>query len=189
MSEMSVRLWLRYPATKLLLLLLAFLTVQASILLRQNRSLLSNRKAADSLEVGQRVAEVEGVDSESKARKVDFSAIDRIVFIYSSTCPACSNNFDNWKKIQSQVGEENILYLSLDPISEASRSYATQKGVAERMLYLNDPNQKSKLKTFRIPQTIYLSKGEVKAIHIGVLPPEKIEYFRSLRSGKEVSKM
>ena len=71
----------------------------------------------------------------------------------------------------------------------ASVRYALQKGIVGRMLYLTDAEQKSNLKIVQIPQTIYLSGGEVKAIHIGVLPADKIEYFQSLYAGKEVNKM
>jgi hypothetical protein len=120
------------------------------------------------LKAGDRLVQVTGRDSSDSPRTVSLVG-NKLLFIYSSKCPACARNFEKWKVIEERAGAGNVIYLSTDTPSEFSKRYLIEHGIVDRAIFLSSEEEKRKLKLTRVPQTIEVVQGEVKAVYVGVL--------------------
>src|SRR6266404_195418 len=185
MAPISLRSWVGHPGTKLLLIIILFLVGELLVMNRNpTRTPTPNINADDSLQVGQAVDNLQAVDMNAEGQTFDFLGADTFLFVFSATCPACERNLGNWKDIEEKVGSANVLYVSTDPISDSVKKYVADKGIAPRTLFFANAQESSRFKIHQIPQTIYVSKGQVKAIQVGVLSTEKVEMFKTIQ--KEV---
>lgn len=181
MKQFTFRSWLGYLPTKLLLLLLLFLAAESALLFWHNRQLRSRHGGGSetNLKVGEGLGGLEGIDLGGSPRRLDFAGPGTFVFVYSSRCPACAKNFDNWRDIETAVGPGRAVYVSMDEPSEVSRSFAERRGIGDRVLFFADRGERQKLKVTSVPQTIYLSGGEVKANRVGVLSPDEVSSLKT----------
>jgi peroxiredoxin len=177
--------WLSNIRTKLLLTFLVFSLAENVVLLYQRRQLAVSlarstpRPVIDpELEVGDSIPEFEAIDPGGVTRNIRLSA-DKLLFVYSASCPYCDKNFDNWKEIERQVGREKVLYLSIDSV-DAARKDAVARGISDEVWILASFQDRNKLKVSHIPQTIFVSNGIVKVIQVGVLSSERTQVFRSI---------
>jgi peroxiredoxin len=171
-----------YFVTKLLILVTIFLSAETCFLFVRNRVLEAARTGAflSVLKAGDKLDLVTGSDTSDCPRKIGLMTENKLLFVYSSKCPACARNFENWKSIEERVGAANVLYLSTDMPSDFAKRYVQEMGIVDRAIFLSDQEEKRKLKITRVPQTIQVIQGEVKAVYVGVLPKETLSRFQPL---------
>jgi hypothetical protein len=163
----------------LVVIVLTFLVAENAFLFFRNQRLekfvaaTSARKPQAGLKVGEKVPSIELQNLSGSPSRLDV-AKDKLIFIYSSTCPFCRKNFSNWKDIEKQVGRENVVYIATDKL-EAAKPFAHDQGIEGEAYVVPDASQASKLKVERIPQTIHVVNGVVANIYIGVLNPDAIK--------------
>jgi len=179
--------WLSHPWTKILIVLLFYLVIQMGFLVVENRRLdsLVTVLLYPSLEVGDQFIEVRGTDVSNASKKVNFAEGKKLIFIYSSSCPACSRSFARWKDIEGSVGSKNVQYLSTERLSDLSKRTAREQDIAKRLLYLTSPAERRRLKISRVPQTLFVSNGKVLSTSLGELDPTEVEFYKSQFVQKE----
>ena len=168
MDNVNHRSAYSYTLTKFLIVITIFLSVEVCFLLLRNRRLEQTGASLQVLKAGDKLDQVTGRDSSDSLRTVSLRG-NKLLFVYSSKCPACARNFENWRAIEERVGAGNVIYLSTDIPSEFSKRYLVERGIVDRAIFLSGEEEKRKLKLTRVPQTIDVVQGEVKAVYIGVL--------------------
>jgi hypothetical protein len=91
----------------------------------------------------------------------------------------------SWRRIESEVGAENVVYLVSVPLSASFERRTEGLFPVEKLLYIKNVKERDRLKLFSVPQTIHIGDGVVKAIDVGVLSPQRIEYFENLQLAKK----
>lgn len=162
------------------LVVLAVASVMAEniVLVRRTSKLeamLVSERQVPALSVGDVVPEVALKDLNGQAVELNTEQ-PKILFIFSSNCPYCRKNFANWKSIEQRVGKSNVVYLSTDR-AETLKPFACEHEIADNTLVLTAA-QATAIKSFRIPETIQVSRGRVAGIIIGVLTPSQTAQVR-----------
>jgi hypothetical protein len=165
---------------KLLIVITIFLTGEVCVLLLKNHRLEATRRGATPqlMKAGDKLDQITGIDSSNLPRSVSFGAGSKLLFVYSSKCPACARNFENWKVIEERVGAGNVLYVSTDKLSELSKDYVQERGIADRTIFLSSAEEIQNLKLTRVPQTIDVSEGKIRVVYLGVLAKETVNSIR-----------
>ncbi len=183
----SLRVWARQTSSKVLMVLLAFSVVENLILFAQLRitrqtlgKLQDDARFAtpDSLIPGDVVGFLRLKTLDGKSSPLILKERKYYAFIFSTSCPACSNNLPNWKEIETSVGSSNVIYLSLDDLKTTSH-YAQSRGIANRAYVIAGIEEQKRLKLYKIPQTLILRDGIVVYSHVGVLSKSSINSLKS----------
>lgn len=169
--------WWKHTGTKVFFLFLSFLLAENVVLFYQVQRLKTSSstiKTPSPMKVGDdlqsiRVIGMDGIPKTLNSR-------GKTIFIFTEKCPFCMKNFANWEAITSEIGMENVLYISTDQLPEARR-FAVKKGLESRLLVLADSTEALRLKVFQVPQTIALSGTRVRYIHVGMLSIEQVKLF------------
>ncbi len=105
-----------YPAfLHVSLILLLAISV---VLVRQNHALREQLTPRDShIQVGQVVGPVEvaNLDGEARVLAWDDAERDRLLLVFTTTCPACAQNQGVWQALHRQLGDRlEVIGVSLD---------------------------------------------------------------------------
>lgn len=125
-----------------------------------------------SLEIGEAMPAVKVISLEGQPQTL--APEGKLLFVFTTTCHVCMENFPNWLALEKKVGSDKVLYLSLD-LPDATRQYAKQRGIESRTLLVAEPAERVRMKIYRVPQTIGVQNGKVAAFGIGVLRPEQLQ--------------
>ncbi len=131
----------------------------------------------DQIEAGEMVdaIDVTHLSGESAVLSWHDAQRDRLLLIFTTTCPACKENQPTWQEIHGELGEHlDIVGVSLDPL-EATRAYEQAYAlpydvvtVADRQRFVTDLNIPA------IPFTLHVaSNGSVLGAWRGILTPEQ----------------
>ena len=102
----------------------------------------------------------------------------RLFFIFTTTCPYCEKNVDNWKRIVELIGPDNemIAGIALD-LPDNTRQYVNDHELNYPIVYPNDiAGFKEMNKLNGVPITILVGEsGVAEKVWLGVLTEENIE--------------
>ncbi len=128
-----------------------------------------------TLNAGQKIEHIKLADLQGQAQEFPKTNQNTLIFVFSTNCPACQKNAENWSKIYSKIDKSKFytLGLSISP-KEATRSFASSKNFNFPVISLEGNEQyKQTLKLNRYPQTILVNaSGTIEKIWIGILKPE-----------------
>lgn len=128
-----------------------------------------------TLNAGQKIEHIKLPDLQGQTQEFPKTNQNTLIFVFSTNCPACQKNAENWNKIYSKVDKSKFytLGLSISP-KESTRSFASSKNFGFPVISLEGNDQyKEVLKLHRYPQTILVNNsGMVEKIWIGLLKPE-----------------
>lgn len=180
-----MKTWLQQTANRLLLLVLIFSIVENVVLFFRVRQLEGAMQSSSGLKpkkdaalaIGDKTPDIQLGDLNDNAQLGILSGT-KLLFVFSTSCPACASNFDNWKELERVVGENRVLYISTDSLAEA-QNFAAEKGINSRTLRFRNNEDKVKFKVYRVPQTLYVTDGTVKNIVVGRLPSQEVERFKN----------
>lgn len=120
------------------------LIVQAVLLvalIQQNRKLQRFKPPAIAqLKVGETVkpVEVSGLDGEKKTMEWTESNQDKLLLIFTTTCPICSENLEAWRTLQNDLEEQvDVLGISLDEVG-ATRAFRDENDLLFPMFIPTD---------------------------------------------------
>ena len=176
-----------YTATlHVLLIALAALSLQ---LMAQNRALKNPTiPEPPKLEVGQTVASqpVLGLDggTESLGSNPE-DPRDRVLLVYTTTCPACRENQQAWKSLYAEAGDRaDIVGISLDGL-EAARAYRDKHALPFPVRVPSDRDAFAQaFEVSAVPLTVHLSaSGEVRGTWLGALGPDDLAALTASVSG------
>ncbi len=143
------------------------------------------RNAAASLKAGEVLEPLELPTLAGEVRRLayDDPSTDTILLIFSPECPACRDNFDNWKKVEAAHDPRRggLFYVSTaEP--EKTVDFAKNHSLPDPVL-LSDPSALAKYKVDEIPMTILVGPGGVvKKVWVGTLSRDALEQLGVTRS-------
>ncbi|MBI3579180.1 MAG: TlpA family protein disulfide reductase [Ignavibacteriales bacterium] len=102
-----------------------------------------------------------------------------LLFIFSTTCPFCEKNIENWKKIARENKNDRsiILGISIHNLEDTKKYYISHQ--LNFKVALADTSFARKYKIYGVPETILISgKGAVKEVYPGVLTNNQIQNIK-----------
>lgn len=122
--------------------LLVALSVEVLYLVKQNRDLRDRIEDArpDRIAEGDELQAVPAADLAGRSARLEFSDDDRdtLLYVFTTTCPICSETQPTWKRIHRELGERyRVVGVSVsDP--EAVRAYAREHDLSYPILIPED---------------------------------------------------
>ncbi len=167
-------------ALHLILVGLASLVV---VLVAENRDLRSPRASPPSASpaVGDLLPPIDAKNLEGHDVKLTFNDADRetMLFVFTTSCPACRGNLPNWLAFEEQLGEHfNVVGISIDSM-DATRSYVRDQALPFEVFVPTDPDRfRSDYSLPGVPETLHAGvDGRVEGSWLGVLPEGFLEGF------------
>ena len=161
-------------------LTLAALTVVSFLLMNENRAL---RGAIGPREITPEVGELlqpiagRGLDGQSVEIVFEHSEREKMLLVFTTTCPACKQNLGNWQVLWERYRENyDIVGISIDSI-EATRSYVEANDLPFDIVVPEEPAEFSlQYRIAGVPETIHASiDGRVEKVWLGILPERFLE--------------
>ncbi len=159
------------------------LAVEVVVLARQNNELKNpkQREGKEQLAVGDSL-----IIRDLKPLQADYTAPtdspNKLVFVFSTTCPFCKQNLEHWKKILTLANKNKltVVGISLDT-AEKSVAYVKEHQIDFPVVTpLDLPLFKSQNKLNAVPVTILRdSIGVVRNVWRGLLAEEQIKEVAS----------
>lgn len=170
------------PYAAFLHLALVGLAVTVGLLVHQNRELRQQLQppppARSALEVGQAIeaVDLQPLDESGEspvASSLDFASgeKDRLLLVFTTTCPACRANQENWRRLHEQVGDSvDVVGISLSD-REETQAYRSDLDLPFPVALPQDRKLFSeKLSISAIPMTIRIgADGRVRGSWLGTL--------------------
>ncbi len=127
----------------------------------------------DQLEAGQRVeaVAVENLDGDPRLLTWEDNDRDRILLVFTTSCPACKQNQTAWQSLYRELGNDvDIVGISLDS-PEATRAYREDLDLPFEVVMAVDREAfASAYEISVVPLTFHIAgDGLVKAVWTGVL--------------------
>lgn len=193
MEESSRRSrWLRMISliANLVLALLTTGLVLENRDIRTQLSQISLRSQPQTVIQGDRVRDIRGLSMDGDSTGLTFSdpAKHYAVFVFSTTCPHCESNLENWKSISSGAGivEGSILGVSIHD-RDKTWPYVQEKGLPFPVI-LADSAFARGFKAFVVPLTVLVrGDGVVENAWTGVLTEEAIKEIKKTLNVQPVS--
>lgn len=134
------------------------------------------RSAGAALKVGETLEALELPTLAGERRRLayDDAGRDTLLLVFSPECPACKQNFENWKKIEASqdASRRGMVYISTDE-PEKTVDYAREHALGEVLIAGKEALAKFKIE--EIPTTILVGPGgTVKKVWIGVLTADAV---------------
>jgi hypothetical protein len=149
----------------------------------QNRALRASRNPTPPAGpvAGDLLRPIDAKDLEGRAVQIPFGGSNRetMLFVWTTTCPACKANLPNWLAVKERFGERyNIVALSLDSI-DATKPYVEAHPLPFEVLVAADPaGFRSQYNIPGVPETIHADRdGRVRGAWLGVLPKDFLDRF------------
>jgi peroxiredoxin len=167
--------WFLYAA-------LVVLAVEVGVLIKQNKDLKSQleqyKPPFETLKRGDKVEPFTYFKLSGDSAQVNYAASDKetMLWFFTTTCPACRMNVENWKAIYAQNEQThhyNIIPVSIDSIS-ALVKYSQEMNLSYAVNSLKHRKEiREQYKVRHVPQTIIVGKdGIVTDVVVGVMKPE-----------------
>jgi len=109
---------------------------------------------------------------------------DRMLFVYTTTCPACRENQAAWRALYTDLAEHvDVVGVSLDGL-DAARVYHAEHGLPYPVVVPADRQQFSQVfEISAVPLTLHISpSGEVRNAWLGGLTAERLHTIESMIS-------
>ena len=174
-------------------LFLVGLAAQVLYLAKQNNDLRAAMQGPSGLEAGDEVKPFEAVSMDGQQSKVSYDnpEKDTLLLVFTTTCPACKANQDNWRELYTRVGDQyRIVGVSVDPRGkEATIPYIEEYQLPyEVVLPADAQGFPREYKVVAVPQTLLNGKGgKVKESWVGAIAEQVIESLdkggKSVRAG------
>lgn len=125
--------------------------------------------------------EVSTLDGSARTLAWPTSEQERLLFIFTTTCPACQENQSNWQALHQRMGRDlEIIGVSLDPI-ETTASYRAElqfpfeiMSVVNREAFLDD------FDIATVPFTLHIdADGVVRGAWRGVLSSDTLDQIEA----------
>lgn len=164
------------------------LAVEVVVLARQNSELKNpkDRGGKEQLAVGDSLS-----INDLKPLKANYTlpvnSPNQLLFVFTTTCPFCKKNLDNWKKLSEVAKEKNIAVvgIALD-VPDSTAKYMSANKIDFDVLFPADVNTyRQKYKLLGVPKTILRdSAGVVRGVWTGLLNSQQVEEVASAISFK-----
>lgn len=131
------------------------------------------------LEVGDTVApvSVNTLDGEEQTLQwAGGAAKERLLLVFTTTCPACRDNQATWRSLHERLGESvDVVGISLDK-PEATQVYRQDHALPFPVVIPKDLGSFSKsYEISAVPLTLHIGgDGQVKGTWLGSLSPEQV---------------
>lgn len=159
------------------------LAVEVVVLARQNSELKNpkDRGGKEQLAVGDSLS-----INDLKPLKANYTlpvnSPNQLLFVFTTTCPFCKKNLDNWKKLSEIAKEKNIAVvgIALD-LPDSTAKYMSANKIDFNVLFPADVNAyRQKYKLLGVPKTILRdSSGVVRGVWTGLLNGQQVEEVAS----------
>ena len=174
-------------------LVIVLLTVETAYLMVQNRQLkvtivtLANQRLPGTLKQGDQVlgARVRDLDSVMQIISYDGTSLKYLFVIFSTTCPHCQKNLDNWKSLAHRAGgrEWRILGVSTDGI-EGTTGYVVENNLNFEVVCA-DTSFSRVYTVDGVPEKILINeKGIVQKVYTGVLNRDELREIQTALDAK-----
>ncbi|MCH9647588.1 MAG: redoxin domain-containing protein [Deltaproteobacteria bacterium] len=160
-------------------LLLVLLGTVVIALFLENQSLRrTTPEQAKKLVSGDTIAAVAGRDLDGGSRELAFEASEkeRLLFVFTTVCPACKDNQKNWRALYEQALDRyEIVGISLSSL-EATEVYRDTQGLPFPIVIPSDIQAFASDNLIQgVPYTIHLGRdGLVRQSWLGPLPEDAI---------------
>lgn len=174
--------WFLYLA----LLALAFEVV---FLVMQNQQLqarivrLANQQQPETLKPGEKAANIALLTTAGINEQLTFggNAPYRLLYIFKTSCPACSATLPIWKQLAAEVPSTvQMMGLANEPLSTITE-YQTANGISYPVFAVADTSFKRQYKIAFVPQTILVGgDGTVLGLWSGALQEPQLAAIREI---------
>ena len=117
----------------------------------------------DQLKEGETFEPMEVQSLDQTKYKLAFSNKDKptMLFIFTTSCPYCSQNIPNWKKIYEQKRNDyDIIGIGADELNKV-KDYAKENDLPYKVFVPLDKEFRKKYKISGVPQTIIVDKRSI----------------------------
>lgn len=154
--------------------LLVGLSIEVLYLVKQNRDLRQRIEESqpERIAEGDRLEPVPAVDLQGRPARLEFAdARDTLLYVFTTTCPICTETQPTWKTLYEELGDRyDVVGVTVsDP--EAVRQYAREHDLSYPILIPQD--RKGFPKAYKIPgvpTTVRVAPdGTVRQVWVGRL--------------------
>jgi hypothetical protein len=135
----------------------------------------SPRDAAQPLEAGEFLDPLELTSLTGDAARLDYSdpEVETVLLIFSTACPACRGNMDNWKALVAGPARVGRRFYYVSGSTAGSTQAFARRFALTGLVLLGGAVELGRLRLDRIPATVAIAPGgRVRGVWLGEVPQE-----------------